>query len=421
MFIGILDNGLIMILYQKMRKERYTQIATILITIGVVFFIGFHFGKKDASSNLPPQFSGAATTSNIDMSPFWEAWQILDEKFTPASSTAPLVASDEKVWGAIQGLAGSYGDPYTVFFPPAESKKFEEDISGSFGGVGMEIAVKDGALTVVAPLKGTPAEKAGVKSGDKIIKIGDQSALNMTSDEAVKSIRGKVGTTITVVFERKGESDLLTKTLVRDIIEVPMIETKLLPENIFVIQLYSFSATSPDLFRQALREFVESGSDKLILDLRNNPGGFLEASIDMASWFLPTGKTVVSEDFGESKDVKIYRSKGYDIFNDKLKFAILINEGSASASEILAGALREYNKTTLIGTNTFGKGSVQELVSVTSNTSLKITVAHWLTPLGNSISEGGLKPDIEVKLTEENTKDGKDPQMDAAVKYLLSK
>jgi carboxyl-terminal processing protease len=410
-----------MILYQKMRKERYTQITTLLIFAGIVFASGFYVGKKDAFGNLPPQFANASTTANIDMTPFWSAWQILDEKFAPASSTAPLATSDKKVWGAIQGLASSYGDPYTVFFPPEESKMFEEDISGSFGGVGMEISVKDGMLTVVAPLKGTPAEKAGVKSGDNIIKIGDKSALNMSSDEAIKLIRGKVGTSISVVFERKGESDLLTKNLVRDTIEVPMVETKLLPENVFLIQLYSFSATSPNLFRQALREFVESGSDKLILDLRNNPGGFLEASIDMASWFLPTGKTVVSEDFGGGGEVKAYRSKGYNIFNDNLKFAILVNEGSASASEILAGALREHNKAILVGTNTFGKGSVQELVSLTSNTSLKITVAHWFTPLGNSISNGGLKPDIEVKLTPENTKGGKDPQMDAAVKYLLSK
>jgi carboxyl-terminal processing protease len=241
----------------------------------------------------------------------------------------------------------------------------------------------------------------------------------MNSDEAIKIIRGEVGTSVTITFARKGTKEPIVKTLIRAIIEIPTIKTKILSENIFVIELYSFSATSPNLFRGALREFVESGSDKLIIDLRNNPGGYLEAALDMASWFLPTGKLVVSEDFGEKRDKHEYRSKGYDIFTDKLKMVILINGGSASASEILAGALKEYDKATLIGENTFGKGSVQELVPLTKDTSLKITVAHWFTPLGNSISEGGLKPDIEVKLTPENTKNGADPQLNAAVKYLL--
>ena len=280
---------------------------------------------------------------------FWKAWQILDEKFTPASSTTPPVSNKDKLWGSIEGLASSYKDPYTVFFPPVESKAFEEEISGSFGGVGMEIAMQDGTLTIVAPLKSTPAEKAGVLAGDKIISIGEKSALKMSTDEAIKLIRGEVGTSVTVTFGRKGIKEPLVKTLVRAKIEIPTIDTKLLPENVFVISLYSFSATSPNLFRGALREFVESGSDKLVLDLRNNPGGYLEVALDMASWFLPTGKLVVAEDFGGKKEDKEYRSKGYDIFTDKLKFVILVNEGSASASEILAGALREHNKAVLVG------------------------------------------------------------------------
>ena len=400
-------------------KERYTQVLISMLIAGALFTVGFYSGKKDSLNNLPTQFLGATSTENIDMASFWKAWQILDDRFTPVASTAPLVGSERKVWGAIQGLTSSYGDPYTVFFPPTESKMFEEEISGSFSGVGMEIGMQDGLLTVVAPLKGTPAEAAGILAGDKILTIEDISATKMSTDEAIKMIRGEVGTTVVITFGRKGVKEPIVKTLVRANIEIPTINTKLLPENVFVIELYSFSATSPNLFRGALREFIESGSNKLVLDLRNNPGGYLEAALDMASWFLPTGKVVVSENFGEAKDSKIYRSKGYDIFTDRLKFAILINEGSASASEILAGALREYNKATLIGSKTFGKGSVQELVPLTVDTSLKITVAHWFTPLGKSISSGGLTPDIEVKLTPENTKNGKDPVMEAAVKFLL--
>src|SRR3989344_649801 len=401
-----------------MSNERYTQVLISALIAVVLFTTGFYAGKRD-SNNISVQFLNASSTSYANMSSFWRAWEILDEKFSPAASTTAPISREDKLWGAIEGLANAYGDPYTVFFPPVESKVFEEEISGSFGGVGMEIAIQEGVLTVIAPLKDTPADKAGVLAGDKILMIGEVSALNMSADEAVKLIRGEPGTPIDITFARKGINEPLVKTLVRSNISIPTINTKLLPSNVFVIELYSFSATSPNLFRSALREFIESGSDKLILDLRNNPGGYLEAALDMASWFLPTGKTVVTEDFGEKRDSRIYRSKGYDIFTDKLKFAILVNEGSASASEILAGALREYNKAILIGDKTFGKGSVQELVSITSETSLKVTVAHWLTPLGNSISNNGLVPDIEVKLTEENTKNGADPQLNAAVDYLL--
>ncbi|MEK7116557.1 MAG: S41 family peptidase [Patescibacteria group bacterium] len=403
-----------------MTKERYIQILISIFIAGVLFTTGFYTGK-DSQNDVPAQFLNATSTRNVDMSVFWKAWQLLDDKFAPASSTTPPVSDEDKLWGSVAGLASAYKDPYTAFFPPVESKVFEEEISGSFGGVGMEIAIQEGSLTIVAPLKGTPAEKAGVLAGDKIIMIGDKSAEKMATDEAIKMIRGEVGTSIVITFGRKGVKEPLVKTLVRANIEIPTISAKLLPENVFVIELYSFSAISPNLFRGALREFVESGSDKLILDLRNNPGGYLEAALDMASWFLPTGKVVVTEDFGEKRGPKIYRSKGYDIFTDRLKFVILVNEGSASASEILAGALKEYNKATLIGNKTFGKGSVQELVPVTSDTSLKITVAHWLTPLGKSISNGGLVPDMEVKLTPENTKESRDPILEKAVEYLLKK
>jgi carboxyl-terminal processing protease len=412
-------NYSIMIYYIKMNKERYTQIVISFVLAALLFGLGFYFGQQKVNYNVPAGILNATSSlAGVDWGPFWKTWQILDEKFAPASSSTPKILTEEKLWSSIEGLASSYNDPYTVFFPPVESKAFEEEIKGSFGGIGMEIGLQDETLTVIAPLKGTPAEAAGILPGDKIIMIGEKSALKMSTDEAIKLIRGEPGTSVTITFVRKGVKDPIVKTLIRANIEIPTINTRLLPENVFVINLYSFSAISPNLFRGALREFVESGSDKLILDLRNNPGGYLEAALDMASWFLPTGKTVVTEDFGEKREPKVYRSKGYDVFNENLKFVILVNEGSASASEILAGALREYNKAILIGQKTFGKGSVQELTPITDKTSLKVTVAHWLTPLGNSISNGGLKPDIEVKIAPEDIKGGKDPQLKAAIEYL---
>ena len=190
--------------------------------------------------------------------------------------------------------------------------------------------------------------------------------------------------------------------------------------DVFIIRLYNFSANSPSLFRESLREFAVSGKDKLILDLRGNPGGYLEAAVDMASWFLPAGKVIVREDFGKKAEPVVYRSKGYDVFNESLKMVILVNAGTASASEILAGALSEHGKAKLVGEKTFGKGSVQELVKVTSDSSLKITVARWLTPNGVSISKNGLKPDIEVPITKEDLENKRDVQIDKAIQLLTA-
>ncbi len=396
--------------------------VVIIIIIGSVFMMGAFVGSKNQLQ--ADQLDAVVNKENplaakVDFAPFWKVWQTLNEKYV--STKHPLPNDQAKVWGAAQGLAASLGDPYTVFFPPAESKMFQSDISGNFEGVGMEIDTKDGVLTVISPLKGSPAEKAGVKAGDKIIKINASSTIDMTTDAAVKIIRGPKGTPVTITVMREGRNAAFDIKMIRDVIDVPTIETQLRKDGIFVITLDSFTATSPELFRNALRQFVDSGSNKLILDLRGNPGGYLEAAVDMASWFLPQGKLIVSEDFGKNGSPQYYRSKGYNIFDNNLKFIILVDNGSASASEILAGALQEQGRAKLVGVNTFGKGSVQELVPITADTSLKVTVARWLTPNGTSISEGGLKPDYEVKRTQADIDKKIDPQMDKAVELLSGK
>jgi carboxyl-terminal processing protease len=400
-------------------SNQNSRIIGVIVLMALLFTGGYLLGKSNAVAEPAAVILNSKdNTVTADMAPFWKAWKLLDERFAPAGTTTEPITADKKVWSAIEGLASAYGDPYTVFFPPKESKMFEEEIRGSFGGVGMEIGIQDDALTVIAPIKNSPAEKAGIKSGDKILTINEKPASKMSTEEAVGLIRGEEGTQVTVLFYRPSTKEELSKILTRAAIEIPTIDTEMRSDGVFVIKLYNFSAVSPNLFRNALRQFVESKSDKLVLDLRGNPGGYLEAAIDMASWFLPSGKVVVTEDFGSKKDPIVYRSKGYDVFNDNLKFTILVDKGSASAAEILAGALQQQGKAKLVGENTFGKGSVQELVSVTSDTSLKVTVAHWLTPNGTSISKGGLKPDIEVKVTAENTKNGNDPAMNRAVEYL---
>jgi carboxyl-terminal processing protease len=265
----------------------------------------------------------------------------------------------------------------------------------------MEIAVRDGVLTVVAPLKDTPSYRAGVQAQDLILKIDDRETKGMDVRTAVKYIRGPKGTKVKITVIREGLTTEKVIEITRDVIKSPVIKTEKRKDGIFVIEFYTFAETSPELFRQALLEFEKSGYQKLIVDLRGNPGGYLEASVDIASWFLPAGAVVVTEDYAGKQDSVVHRSKGYNAFTDSLKLVILTDKGSASASEILAGALKHYKKATLIGTNTFGKGSVQELVDITPTTSLKVTVARWLMPDGGWITGTGVEPNIIVKLPAE--------------------
>ncbi len=402
-----------------LNKHRPLLVLGAIIAI-VFFFAGYKAGEESlrvVSRGVDNRTLGQP--GDVDFSAFWKAWNAINEKFVPASTTKPI-DDQEKVWGAIKGLASSLGDPYTVFFPPVEAELFESDIRGNFEGVGMEVVAQDGAITVVAPLKGSPAYNAGMRSLDRIIKIDETSTAGMSTEEAVQLIRGERGTKITLTVVREGVKEPFEIGIVRDVISIPTLETDTIGDDIFLIELYNFSAPSPNLFRNALREFILSGRSKLILDLRGNPGGYLEASIDMASWFLAPGKMVVREDFGGRKAEVVYRSKGYDIFSDKLQFIILVDGGSASASEILAGALSEQGKAVLVGSQTYGKGSVQELVNITPDTSLKLTIARWLTPNGKSISEQGITPDYVVERTQAQYEAGKDPQLEKAIELLTN-
>ncbi|MCK5027860.1 MAG: S41 family peptidase, partial [Candidatus Pacebacteria bacterium] len=323
---------------------------------------------------------------------------------------------------AINGLVGSLEDPYSIFLPPIESKMFEEDVSGSFEGVGMEVGLRDNILTVISPLKNTPADQAGLMAGDKIIQIDETPTYDLALNEAVNIIRGPRGTIVTLSIVREGEDETLTIDIVRDKIEIPVLESELLDNGIYVIELYSFYETAPHLFEKAITEFKQSGSDKLIIDLRNDPGGFLNAAVDIAGNFLPNGKLIARENFGVDIKENEHRTRGNFLLKDyEYDMVILINQGSASASEILAGALSEYNLATLVGEKSFGKGSVQELIKFNDGTSLKLTIARWLTPEGVSISEHGLTPDIEVPFSIEEFREGLDPQLDKAIGILLSK
>jgi carboxyl-terminal processing protease len=398
-----------------MNNKKYLIFGIAIIAV-VAFFAGMYFDNNYRGFDRPAteHITSTAMTAG-EFKNFWKVWDILNEKYVNTASTT----DQDRIWGAISGLASSYNDPYTVFFPPEESKLFNEEISGNFGGVGMEIGIKDEHLTVITPIKNSPAERAGVKAGDRVISIDGTDTYNLSVEKAVKLIRGDKGTSVKIVFLPKGSTKTVERLLVRDTIEIPTIESSIKGDNVFVIRLFSFTAQSSNLFRNALKEFIASGSHKIVLDLRGNPGGYLESAWDMASWFLPADKIVVTEDFGKnSEQNKVFKSKGYNIFTSNLKMIILVDAGSASASEILAGALKDHSVAKIVGTKTFGKGSVQELIQITPETSLKVTVARWLTPNGVNLSKNGIDPDYEVIVKDEDIKDGKDPQLAKALELL---
>ncbi len=398
-------------------------VATIILA--AVFSIGFLSGK---STSVEARQTSAV--SDTDFAIFWKVWTLVNEKYVPThtstttaglATTTAVATNKDRIYGAIKGMVSAMGDPYTTFFTPSENASFKTQIDGNFEGIGMEVGQKDGVLTVIAPLAGSPAEKAGIRPGDKIIKINDTISTDISVDQAVTIIRGKKGTKVVLTILRDGSTKPITYEITRDVINLPTLDSNYATSTgIYTIRLYSFNANAQELFNKEIDKFAVSGSDKLIIDLRNNPGGFLDAAVSIASNFLPSGAVVVRENYGAGKTEDILRSEGYNTFAGRKfpKIVVLIDGGSASASEILAGALRENDVATLVGTKSFGKGSVQELVNVTPDTSLKVTVARWLTPKGNSISEVGIAPDVEVKITDDDIKAQKDPQMAKAIEIL---
>ncbi|MCX6760494.1 MAG: S41 family peptidase, partial [Candidatus Nealsonbacteria bacterium] len=350
---------------------------------------------------------------DVDFSLFWSAWKTIQEKFVGRDN----IDTQQMIYGAISGMINSLKDPYTIFLEPSDAKRFIEDVKGTFEGVGMEIGIQKEQLQVVSPLEGSPAQKAGLRAGDKILKINGTSTVDMTTEEAVNLIRGPKGTEVVLNIFRDDWKEPKDIKIIREMINVPSVKWEMKEGDIAYVELYQFSENASYEFRKAVIEILGSSAKKIVLDLRNNPGGYLEVSQEIAGWFLENGQVVTIEDFGGKQEQEIYKTNGsanllpYPV-------VILINQGSASASEILAGALRDNRGIKLIGETSFGKGSVQEMQDLIGGSSLKITVARWLTPKGESISEKGLDPDIKVEITEEDYTNGRDPQLDKAIEII---
>lgn len=327
------------------------------------------------------------------------------------------------LYGAVKGALSSVGDPYTVFFTPEELAEFKSDLAGKFEGIGAEIGKRGGNLVVVAPLDGTPAKQAGLLPQDIIAKVDGESTADWTVEEAVRSIRGPKGTEVVLTIVREGRFDPFDISIKRDSIEIKSVKWEVKQVNsetgtkkVGVITLSRFGDDTSRLFQQASQDMLKQGVDALVLDLRSDPGGYLAVSVEIASYWLNKGQLVVTEAHSTGEN-KVYNASGNNTLGG-LKTLTLINGGSASAAEILAGALKDHGYTDLLGEQSFGKGSVQEIMDLPGNSAMKVTIAKWVTPGGVNLSEHGLKPDVEVKMTEDDFKEGRDPQMDKALELV---
>lgn len=404
-----------------MIKKNFTNFLLILSLAIFLFGSGYRLGeykereKFSRRLNLTPSTTIETTNQpKIDFSLFWDVWDELEKKYIDKKKIEPKTM----LYGAIKGMVASLNDPYTFFLTPDENQKSKDDLQGKFEGIGAQLGLKDNRIVIIAPLKNSPAEKAGLLAGDFINKVDGQSTSNMTLNEAVSKIRGKKGTKVRLTIERdKKEKEI---EIIRDQIDVPSVELNFEKENIAHLKVNQFGDNTYDEWDKAISEIINKKAKGIVLDLRDNPGGYLEGAVYLASEFLPKGTLIVRQ------ESTTYFNKDYRSTRDgrlqNIPVVILINKGSASASEILAGALRDHKRATLVGEKSFGKGSVQEALDLKEGAGLHLTVAKWILPNGDWINGKGLDPEIKVvneikegnTLTKEN-----DRQLEKAIEILL--
>lgn len=386
---------------------QFTVLKNIATTAGFVTASPY---PRQSGSKLPDFVSNDEVNFNL----FWDVWKSLEDRYYKQ----PL--SDKTLfYGSVKGMVGSIEDPYTTFFDPEEAKSFSESLEGRFEGIGTEIGIKDGILTIIAPLPDSPAEKAGLLPGDKVLTIDDLDTQKLTIDEAVQKIRGPKGTQVVLIIIHKGEEEQPPRSIeiIRDEIVVKTVKWQFVGENKDVahINLFSFNEDTAGEFARAVNQILKKQPRAIILDLRSNPGGLLQAAVDIASFWIEDGVIVKERQGAEELDT--YTSTGSSRLQ-AFKTVVLVNEGSASGSEIVAGALQDYKKAIVVGEQTFGKGSVQDYTTLEDGSALKITIAEWLTPQERSINNEGITPDIEVSLSIEDYNANRDPQLDKAIELL---
>lgn len=380
--------------------------AVVIFLVGVGVGSGtVGFGKatnRSANKDLP---------ADLDYASVEQLYDLLKSKYDGQLDMGKLLD------GAKTGLANATGDPYTEYFNKQQAEAFDSQLSGSFTGIGAELGENDkGNLIIVSPIDGFPASKAGLRPQDIIVSIDGTTTNGMSIDEAVSKIRGPKDTTVTLRLLRNKSEDL-SVTITRDNIKIASVKWELLDGKVGYIRINQFGDDTASLMHNAADDLNEKGATRILLDLRGNPGGLLSGAVDIASMWLPEGKTILQEKRG-GVAVKTYKSEGGSLPFKDIPTAVLINTGSASASEIVAGALRDNNAATIYGEKSYGKGSVQELQKLPNGGELKITVARWFRPNGENIDKKGISPDHEVKLSEDDYKAQRDPQKDAALEFL---
>lgn len=398
----------------KLKQKNINKITIIVFALMFSFGAGFLFGQTTTIQNqiisiidIPSLFKNDKVSFEL----IEDVWNLIMQEYVDAS----IIEKEDLIFGAIRGMLNELDDPYTVFFNKKETKIFLESVSGQFQGVGIEISLRNEILTVITPLKNTPAFRAGIRAGDEIVKIDGESTQGITLQDAVSKIRGKKGTSVVLTVRRNNED--IDISITRNEIKIPSVEWEFLDNNIVYIEIIHFSDSTSDDFAILAQKILESSTDSIILDLRYNPGGFLDVSINIAGWFLEKNAIVVIEELGDGTRRK-HKSPGPGSLKD-FNTIILQNEGSASASEILAGALRDNNNSIIIGEQSFGKGSVQSFENLSGNTSLKLTVAKWITPNGQYINEIGIEPTIFIERTIEQIEQDKDPQKEKAIEVII--
>jgi carboxyl-terminal processing protease len=404
---------------KELKKKILSIIAIVVlgcVLIGSGVWIGWTAGRNHPKNivisdvaNITPN---ASTTNVANFNTFWEAWNDINNDSLWTPSTTPT----QRMYGAISGMVGSLGDPYTEFFTPADSDQFQQDITGNFGGIGAELGENSSAeIVVVSAISSTPASAAGLKSKDIITSINGTSTANMNVDDAVNLIRGTVGTKVTLGILRQGWTAPKNFTITRANIQVPTVEFSM-KGDVAYIQLNEFTQDADDLFFKALQNAVNANAKGIVLDLRGDPGGYLQVAVDISGYFLKPGSPVVKE-VGRTVPEQDYTASGSGAL-DTMPMVVLIDGGSASAAEILSGALNDDRNIPLVGARSFGKGTVQQLEDLPDGSSLKITVAHWVLPSGRVLDHDGLMPNYPVAITDAQAAAGKDPQLDEALSIV---
>lgn len=385
----------------------FQKVSAALLLSGLIFVAGVQAGKGNFSPVTTKFDSQKNLPANLDYTSVESVYDELRAKYDGNLEV------DKLMDGLKKGLVAASGDPYTEFMSAKEAKEFNEQLSGSFEGIGAELGKDKDAVIIVAPIANMPAAKAGLLPKDIISKIDGKSAIGLSVEEARNKIRGPKSTQVTLTIIR-GEEELTFK-ITRDTINIPSVESKTLEGNVGYIKISRFSEDTAGLTQKAAAGFKSSGVKSVVLDLRGNPGGYLESAVDVSSLWLQD-KTVLTER-RDGTVIKTYKSRGTATLLG-VPTVVLVDEGSASASEITAGALRDNKVATLLGVKSFGKGSVQQPEQLSDGALLKVTIARWFTPAGKNIDKEGITPDQKVERTVDDYKAGKDPQLDAAVSKL---